>query len=212
MSRVSEYPWRFLPGETHTRRGLAMGRMGITNTVMLLQAIFLYTFSSDDSLHAVNKISFYVDIAYRIALCLWLLLTGYRCVISILCNLTQRRSHDLNSVNHAAATMDLNVADSNVHMAGLNPQTTVNNENNSVNIRGCHLLQNIGPLDRSVEEESPNLNIPAGNVLTHNNIFIRFPNDVNPHWQCQELNDKFKFYNVHQNIPCEPRLFYQQSP
>ena len=169
MSRVSEYPWRFLPGETHTRRGLAMGRMGITNTVMLLQAIFLYTFSSDDSLHAVNKISFYVDIAYRIALCLWLLLTGYRCVISILCN-------------------------------------------NCVTIRGCHLLQNIAPLDRSVEEESPTLNIPAGNVLTHNNIFIRFPNDVNPHWQCQELNDKFKFYHVHQNIPCEPRLFYQQSP
>lgn len=51
-----------------------MGRMGITNTIMLLQVIFLYTFSSDDSLNAVNKISFYVDIAYRIALCVWLLL------------------------------------------------------------------------------------------------------------------------------------------
>ena len=63
-------------------------------------------------------------------------------------------------------------------------------------------------LDRGVEEESPNLNIPAGNVLTHNNLFIRFPNDVNPHEQCQELNEKFY---VHQNIPCEPRLFYQQS-
>ena len=134
-----------------------MGRMGITNTIMLLQAIFLYTFSSDDSLNAVNKISFYVDVAYRIALCVWLLFTGYRCVTSIL----------------------------------------------------CHLLQDTAPLDHGVEEESPNLNIPAGNALTHHNLFIRFPNDVNPHEQCQELNEKFY---VHQNIPCEPRLFYQQSP
>ena len=156
-----------------------MGRMGITNTIMLLQAIFLYTFSSDASLNAVNKISFYVDIVYCIALCLWLLLTGYRCVTSILCNLMQRRSDDLNPVD------------------------------SDVTIRRCHLLQDTAPLDCGVEEESPNLNIPAGNVLTHNNLFIRFPNDVNPHEQCQELNEKFY---VHQNIPCEPRLFYQQSP
>ena len=112
---VSEYPWRFLSGERHTRRGLAMGRMGITNTIMLLQAIFLYTLSSDASLNAVNKISFYVDIVYRIALCLWLLLTGYRCVTSILCNLMQRRSDDLNPVD------------------------------SDVTIRRCHLPQNTAP-------------------------------------------------------------------
>ena len=203
MSRVSEYIHGDFFQEKDARRGLAMGRMGITNTIMLLQAIFLYTFSSDDSLNAVNKILFYVDIAYRITLCLWLLLTGYHCVTSILCNLIQRRSDDLNSVNHATSTVDLNVAHSN-------PQTTVNNENNCVTITGCRLPQNTAPLDRGVEEQSPNLNIPAGNVLTHNNLFVHFPNDVNPHGQCQELNEKF--YNVHQNIPCEPRLFYQQSP
>ena len=167
MSRVSEYPWRFLSGERHTRRGLAMGRVGITNTIILLQAIFLYTLSSDASLNAVNKISFYVDIVYCIALCLWLLLTGYRCVTSILCKLIQRRSDDLNHVNHATATVDLNIAHSTADL-DLNPQTTVNNENNCVTLTGCHLPQNTVLLDHGVEEESPNLNIPAGNVLTHN--------------------------------------------
>ena len=92
-----------------------MGRVGITNTIILLQAIFLYTLSSDASLNAVNKISFYVDIVYRIALCLWLLLTGYRCVTSILCNLMQRRSDDLNPVD------------------------------SDVTIRRCHLLQDTTP-------------------------------------------------------------------
>ena len=42
MSWVSKDPWGLLLGEGHTRRGLAMGRMGITNAIMLLQAIFLY--------------------------------------------------------------------------------------------------------------------------------------------------------------------------
>ena len=137
-----------------------MGRMGITNTIMLLQAIFLYTFSSDASLNAVNKISFYVDIVYCIALCLWLLLTGYRCVTSILCNLMQRRSDDLNPVD------------------------------SDVTIRRCHLLQDTAPLD-GVEEGSPNLNIPAGNVLTHNNLFVS-PMMSIP-MKCQELNKKFMF-------------------
>ena len=35
MSPVSKDPWRFLLGEIHARRGLAMGRMGITNAIML---------------------------------------------------------------------------------------------------------------------------------------------------------------------------------
>ena len=134
--------------------------------------------------------------------------TGYRCVTSILCKLIQRTSDDLNHVNHATATVDLNIAHSTADL-DLNPQTTMNNENNCVTLTGCHLPQNTALLDHGVEEKSPNLNIPAGNVLTHHNLFIRFPNDVNPHEQCQELNEKFY---VHQKIPCEPLLFHQQSP
>ena len=170
MSWVSKDPWGLLLGEGHTRRGLAMGRMGITNAIMLLQAIFLYMLSSDDSTNAVSKISFYVDITYRILLCLWFLYTGCCYVKNRLCNCARWWSDDLNNVNH--------------------------------------LPQNSAHSDHSVEEESPSLNTPAGNALTHNNLFIRFSDDVNPHGHCQKLSDEF--HNFHQYAPYEPRLFYQQ--
>ena len=91
MSRVSKDPWRLLV-ERHARRGLAMGRMGITNAIMLLQSIFLYMLSSNDSTNAVSKMSFYVDITYRILLCIWFLYTG--------CNYAWWWSDGLNNVNH----------------------------------------------------------------------------------------------------------------
>ena len=75
---------------------------------------------------------------------------------------------------------------------------------NSVN----RLPQNIAHLDHSVEEGSPSLNTPAGNALTHNNLFIHFPDSVNPHGQCQKLSDEF--LNFPQNTSYEPRLFSQQ--
>ena len=170
MSRVSKDPWKFLLGERHARRGLAMGRMGITNAIMLLQAIFLYMLSSSDSRNAVSKMSFYVDITYRILLYLWFLYTGCCYVKSRLCNYAWQWSDDLNNVN-------------------------------------C-LPQNIAHLDHSVEEGSPSLNTPAGNALTHNNLFIHFPDSVNPHGQCQKLSDEF--LNFPQNASYEPRLFSQQ--
>lgn len=126
--------------------------------------------SSDDSTNAVSKISFYVDITYRILLCFWFLYTGCCYVKNRLCNCARWWSDDLNNVNH--------------------------------------LPQNIAHSDHSVEEESPSLNTPAGNALTHNNLFIRFSDDVNPHGHCQKLSDEF--HNFHQYAPYEPRLFYQQ--
>ena len=144
--------------------------MGITNAIMLLQAIFLYMLSSNDSRNAVSKMSFYADITYRILLYLWFLYTGCCYVKSRLCNYAWWWSDDLNNVNR--------------------------------------LPQNIAHLDHSVEEGSPSLNIPAGNALTHNNLFIHFSNNVNPHGQCQKLSDEF--LNFHQNASYEPCLFYQQ--
>lgn len=158
---TSWVPWGFLPGRYGKKR-MAMGRirMGITNSFMLLQAIFLSTFPSDGSMNAMNTISLIVDFAYRIISCVWFLETGFSPLLTFL----KKRCNHTEDSNHTAAEADPNI----VHetLEDLNQRAEVESH--------------------SVEESSPSLNHPAGNALTSHNLFVPYDDS---HCECQKLID-----------------------
>ena len=158
---TSWVPWGFLPGRYGKKR-MAMGRirMGITNSFMLLQAIFLSTFPSDGSMNAMNTISLIVDFAYRIISCVWFLETGFSPLLTFL----KKRCNHTEDSNHTAAEADSNI----VHetLEDLNQRAEVESH--------------------SVEESSPSLNHPAGNALTSHNLFVPYDDS---HCECQKLID-----------------------
>lgn len=77
---------------------MAMGRMGITNFIMLLQALFLSTFPNDASMSTINKISLRVDIIYRVIVCIWFLQNGCRHVKTTLLSAFTRITSSCNSI------------------------------------------------------------------------------------------------------------------
>ena len=186
-----------------------MGRMGITNLTMLLQAALLSTFPSNtSSMNSANKITLYIDILYRIILCTWFFLhTDYHQVkakllntlatLALVYNYIHRRTDD---TNHASSLTDRNIAHSDEQPQDIIVQTTTT-------INECYIPQDIekqGPLapstaedtfkhlavvkdqpqtvslSYSVEEKLSSSSIPF--VLFPDNLF---PSDDNPHWQCQ---------------------------
>ena len=93
-SWVPEHPWGFIP----RKQQMAMGRMGITNLIMLLQTIFLSTFPSDTPMTTINTISLYVDTAYRVVVCVWFLQNGCRHVKTTLLSVLAKIASSYNRI------------------------------------------------------------------------------------------------------------------
>jgi len=96
-SWVPEHPWGFIP-EKYRNQRIAMGRMSITNFIMLLQALFLSTFPNDASMSTMNMVSLIVDIAYRIVVCFWFLQNGCPYVKTALLTVLTRITSIYNSI------------------------------------------------------------------------------------------------------------------
>ena len=205
-SWVPKCTWRFIP---ERRKGMAMGRMGMMNLTMLLQAALLSMFPSNTSdMNSANKITLYIDILYRIVLCTWFFLhTDYHQVkakllntlatLVLVYNCIHRRTDD---TNHASGLTDRNIAHSNTQPQAIAVQTTTT-------VNECYLPQDIEKQESlapstaentlkhlavvkvqsqtvsliySVEEKLSSSSVPF--VLFPDNFF---PSDDNPHWQCQ---------------------------
>ena len=181
---------------------MAMGRMGITNLTMLLQAALLSMFPSNtSSMNSANKITLYIDILYRIVLCTWFFLhTDYhqvKATLALVYNYTHRRTDDM---NHASGLTNRNIAHSDEQPQNITVQTTT-----TVNESYHHQdIEKQGPLapskadntfkhlvvvkikpqtvslSYSVEEKLSSYSVPF--VLFPDNFF---PSDNNPHWQYQ---------------------------
>ena len=93
-SWVPEHPWGFIP----RKQQMAMGRMGITNLIMLLQTIFLSTFPSDTPMTTINTISLCVDTAYRVVVCVWFLQNGCRHVKTTLLSVLAKIASSYNRI------------------------------------------------------------------------------------------------------------------
>ena len=186
-----------------------MGRMGITNLTMLLQAALLSMFPSNtSSMDSANKITLYIDILYRIILCTWFFLhTDYHQVkakllntlatLTLVYNCAHRRTDD---TNHASGLTDRNIAHSDEQPQGSTVQTTTT-------VNECYLPQDIkkqGPLAPSTAEntskhlpvvkvkpETVSLSYSVEEKLSSSSVpFVffpdnLFPSDDNPHWQSQ---------------------------
>ena len=202
-SWVPKCTWRFIP---ERRKGMAMGRMGITNLTMLLQATLLSMFPSNtSSMNSANKITLYIDILYRIVLCTWFFLhTDYHQVkvkllnaLAHVYNCIHRRTDDM---NHASSLTDQNIAHSDEQPQDITVQTTTT-------VNESHLHQDIekqGPLAPStadntfkhlpvvkVKPQTVSLSYSVEETLSSSSVpFVLFPDnffpsDDNPHWQCQ---------------------------
>ena len=207
-SWVPKCTWRFSPEK---RKGMAMGRMGITNLAMLLQAIFLSKFPSNtSSMNSANKITLYIDILYRIILCIWFFLhTDYHQVkaklLNILAVVYNCMRSTLGIMSHASALTDQNIAQSNEKPQAITVQAS------TTKVEECHLPQDndkqepfapstakntfehLAPVKAKpqtvssiygVVEELSSSSVPA--VLFPDNFF---PSDDNSHWQCHLESD-----------------------
>lgn len=201
-----------------------MGRMGITNLAMLLQAIFLSKFPSNtSSMNSANKITLYIDILYRIILCIWFFLhTDYHQVKAKLLNTLAVVSSIRDVISHASALMDQSTAHSNEKPQAITVQTS------TTKVEECHLPQDndkqepfalstventskniavvkVNPQRQSsiysLEEELSGSSVPA--VLFPDNFF---PSDDNSHWQFKMESD-----SVHLLTQLEPHQHHHIS-
>lgn len=193
-----------------------MGRMGITNLAMLLQAVFLSKFPSNtSSMNSANKITLYIDILYHIILCIWFFLhTDYHQVKAKLLN-TLALVRTTLDMSHASALMDQNIVQSNKKSQAITVQTS------TTKVEECHLPQDndkqepfalstventsknfavvkVNPQRRSsiysVEEELSSSTVPA--ILFPDNFFR---GDDNSHGQCH-----MESHNVNKWTQLEP--------
>ena len=208
-----------------------MGRMGITNLAMLLQAIFLSKFPSNtSSMNSANKITLYIDILYRIILCIWFFLhTDYHQVkaklLNILAVVYNYMRSTLGIMSHASALTDQNIAQSNEKPQAITVQT------NKTKVEECHLPQDNDKQEPftpstakntfehlalvkvkpqtvssiySVVEELSSSSVPA--VLFPDNFL---PSDDNSHWQCHLESDSAHEWT--QSEPLQHHISHDQD-
>ena len=192
-SWVPKFTWRFVP---ERRKGMAMGRMGMMNLTMLLQAALLSMFPSNTSdMNSANEITLYIDILYRIVLCTWFFLhTDYHQVktkllntlatLVLVYNCIHRRTDDM---NHASGLTDRSIAHSNAQPQAITVQTTTT-------VNECYLPQDIEKQGPSTAENTFKhlavVKVKPETVSSSSVPFVLFPDKFfpsynNPHWQCQ---------------------------
>ena len=149
---------------------MAMGRMGITNLAMLLQAVFLSKFPSNtSSMNSANKITLYIDILYRIILCIWFFLhTDYHQVKAKLLN-TLALVRTTLDMSHASALMDQNIVQSNKKSQAITVQTS------TTKVEECHLPQDNDKQEpfalSTVENTSKNFAVVKVNPQRRSSIY-----------------------------------------
>ena len=174
-SWVPKCTWRFSPEK---RKGMAMGRMGITNLAMLLQAIFLSKFPSNtSSMNSANKITLYIDILYRIILCIWFFLhTDYHQVKAKLLNILA-----ITVQTSTTKVEECHLPQDNDKQEPFAPSTAKNTFEHLALVKVKP--QTVSSI-YSVVEELSSSSVPA--VLFPDNFL---PSDDNSHWQCHLESD-----------------------
>ena len=182
-----------------------MGRMSITNFIMLLQALFLSAFPSDASMSTINTVSLTVDIAYRIIVCFWFLLNGCPYVKTALLTVLTRITSIYNSIINRTP-------DDPCHGATGADQC----------LSGAEVESSVASFIHSMEEESLNLNYLAGNALSSNSLFVPSPSNDISHTECQKLIELHTGHNINHleliqtfpdtsDLDTQPRPFQQSS-
>ena len=155
-----------------------MGRMGITNLAMLLQAIFLSKFPSNTStINSATKITLYIDILYRIILCIWFFLhTDYHQVKAKLLNILA-----ITVQTSTTKVEECHLPQDNDKQEPFAPSTAKNTFEHLALVKVKP--QTVSSI-YSVVEELSSSSVPA--VLFPDNFF---PSDDNSHWQCHLESD-----------------------